>query len=299
MISLPSYSSLVGYTEQQHVFDYFLSSLTPTVHDFDYLQNCDGAQSKISHLEEGLSDFCGAMSSPDWPDRLLELLQSSSTAVKIGRKLLAYRKPNFARSAPDSEDGAYELFDLANPTDLLKVLIGTKVIHFLEGTDEESLRHLLLGIELGLDSNARKNRGGHAMEKAVAFQLSNLKKTHPIEFHSEKNPRQIIDLGWATEDQIRPFGNKRFDFVVRHKGKTSVIETNYYSSGGSKLKSTAEEYIQRGQEASVSPVNFIWITDGDGWKSTRIPLCHAHQRLDFVLNLALVKGGALLEALTA
>lgn len=300
MLSLPSYASLIGSTEQQDVFDYLLSSLTPTVHDYDYLQNCAGAESNTLHLEEGIADFCEAMSTPDWPDRLHGLLQKSTTAKKIGRTLLAYRKPNFVRNTPDSKDGAYEVLDLSEPTDLLKVLMGTKVIHFLEGTTEESLRHLLLGIELGLDSNGRKNRGGHAMEKAVALQLDALKKSHSLEYLAEKNPTQISELGWATEEQIRPFGSsrKRFDFVVRYKNKTSIIETNYYSSGGSKLKATAEEYIQRGQETSGSPVNFIWITDGDGWRSAHIPLRHAHERLDYVLNLALTRGGALLEALS-
>jgi len=96
---------------------------------------------------------------------------------------------------------------------------------------------------------------------------------------------------------LAPFGSKRFDFAVQYKGKTAVIETNYYSSGGSKLKSTAEEYIQRGQAASRSRINFIWITDGNGWKTTHVPLRHAHEKLDFVMNLELMKGGVLLEAL--
>lgn len=287
----------MGSSDPSDVFDYLIQSITPSVHDFDYLMNCTGAQSKVEPFDNAVPDVCQAMSTPNWPADLLHLFRNNKPARQLGRALLAYRKPTFVRLPREGKDSELETYNLSLADDLFKVLLGTGVIHFLEGIHEQPLRQLLLGIELGLDSNGRKNRGGRAMECAVESHLEALSSSYPLEFVAEATVKKIIELGWGTEKDVEPFGSKRFDFVVKYEGQTTVIETNYYSSGGSKLKATAEEYIQRGQATSSSNINFIWITDGNGWKTTQRPLKHAHDHLDFVMNIELMKGGVLLEAL--
>jgi type II restriction enzyme len=297
MLPLSSYSNILGSTGQADVFDFLLQSIAPSVYDFDYLMNCTGAQAKVQPFDDSVSDVCDAMSTPNWQADLLALFVKSKPARQLGKALLAYREPKFMRLPRGSSDSGIKTYNLSSASDLLKVLLGTGVIHLLEGIDEQPLRHLLLGIELGLDSNGRKNRGGHAMEQTVEAHLQALRSSFPLEFVAESTPKKIVELGWASKQDLAPFGPKRFDFAVRYKGRTSVIETNYYSSAGSKLKSTANEYIQRGEATSNSKIKFIWITDGNGWKKTHEPLRQAHESLDFVMNLELMKGGVLLEAL--
>ena len=56
---------------------------------------------------------------------------------------------------------------------------------------------------------------------------------------------------------------KRFDFVIKTDKQVYVIETNFYSSGGSKLNETARSYKMLAQESKkVDGVTFIWFTDG-------------------------------------
>jgi type II restriction enzyme len=297
MHALPYLTSLVGAVDEDAVFDYLMGTLSPSVYDFSYLMNCSGAQEKALMADAAIPDFCEAMSNVDWPERLFTLLQCSSQARKLGKMLLAYRKPAFVRLSPGAGAIEAESLDLSLAGDLHKTLLGTGVIEFLEGIREDALRSLLLGIELGLDSNGRKNRGGHAMEFVVGEYLETLCASGEIKFEKECSTKRIVDLGWATVGDINSYGTKRFDFAMRYKGRVTVIETNYYSSSGSKLKATAEEYARRGEAVRNSPVRFVWITDGMGWKSACNPLRQAHVSLNFLFNLNMMRAGALIEVL--
>lgn len=63
---------------------------------------------------------------------------------------------------------------------------------------------------------------------------------------------------------------KRFDFVIKTDKQIYVIETNFYTSGGSKLNETARSYKQLAQEVdTIDGVTFVWFTDGKGWTSAR------------------------------
>jgi type II restriction enzyme len=77
-----------------------------------------------------------------------------------------------------------------------------------------------------------------------------------------------------------------------------VLETNYYGGGGSKLKATAGEYRSLFDFAASHGYQFVWVTDGPGWKSARLPLSEAFRELDHILNLKMVLDGALDEVLS-
>ena len=63
---------------------------------------------------------------------------------------------------------------------------------------------------------------------------------------------------------------KRFDFVIETKHKTYLIETNYYNGGGSKLNEVARAYSELAPKINqYASYEFVWITDGQGWKSAK------------------------------
>jgi len=126
----------------------------------------------------------------------------------------------------------------------------------------------VLGVESGLSSNGRKNRGGHLMENIVEGYLKKSKLT----YFKEMDLRDIetkwgIDLSQLSNDGK---SSKRFDFVVKTSSCIYAIECNFYSSGGSKLNETARSYKMLALESkNIKGFKFVWFTDGIGWKSAR------------------------------
>ncbi len=87
---------------------------------------------------------------------------------------------------------------------------------------------------------------------------------------------------------------KRFDFVIKTDNQIYVIETNFYSGGGSKLNETARSYKMLAEEAKkVKGVTFIWFTDGTGWKSARKNLEETFNVLDTMYNINDLEKGIL------
>ncbi len=128
------------------------------------------------------------------------------------------------------------------------------------------------GIETGLDSNARKNRGGDLMEDLVESFIKKAGFVANKDYFKEMTSKEIetkwgIDLSALTNDQK---AKKRFDFVIKTEEMIYAIEANFYASGGSKLNETARSYKMIAEEArSISGFSFIWITDGLGWESAK------------------------------
>ena len=82
---------------------------------------------------------------------------------------------------------------------------------------------------------------------------------------------------------------KRFDFFIKTPAKKYLIEVNFYSGGGSKLNEVARSYTDLAPKVnSVDGFEFVWITDGIGWKSARNKLEEAYNTIPSVYNLTSV-----------
>lgn len=135
----------------------------------------------------------------------------------------------------------------------------------------KDLNDFVFGVEVGLDSNARKNRGGSVME----ITLKNIFAQAKICFKEQVNIQTFGDL-------YQCFGNdiKRFDFVIYTKAKIYFIESNFYTSGGSKLNETARSYQEIALKfKAFQQYEFIWITDGQGWLSAKTKLQEAYKNV--------------------
>ena len=159
-------------------------------------------------------------------------------------------------------------------------------MEFLEGTGladlfrQKKINDLVdyvFGIETGLDSNARKNRSGHVMEGMVASIL----KKNDIKFRQE-----VYSTEWPDLQKVLGDDEKRFDFVIQTQNKTYLIEVNFYSGGGSKLNEVARSYSDIAPKInSVPGFEFVWITDGVGWKSAKNKLQEAYSIIPSIYNL--------------
>lgn len=145
-----------------------------------------------------------------------------------------------------------------------------------------------LGVETGLDSNGRKNRGGHQMEDLVESFIAEAGFVKNETYFKEMKISQIEESFGLDLSALSNKGKtvKRFDFVIKTPTMVYGIETNFYASGGSKLNETARSYKQIAQEVQqVDGFTFVWFTDGSGWTSARNNLEETFDVLETVYNI--------------
>ena len=148
-----------------------------------------------------------------------------------------------------------------------------------------------IGIEAGLDSNSRKNRGGKIMENIVEefFKLAK------IDYHKQMKYKDIDEMSGTNLCSIGK-ATKKFDFVYKSKNdnKVVVMEVNYYGTQGSKPNETSKSYIELNKEInSLNDVKFVWVTDGNGWNKSRLNLEDAYDNIEHLYNIKDLENGIL------
>lgn len=163
----------------------------------------------------------------------------------------------------------------------------TGLFELLEKHIVNNLVDYCLGIETGLDSNGRKNRGGHQMEDLVEAYIkkSGVKEYYKEMYLTDIEKKWNVDLSAISGNGT---STKRFDFVVKTDNMIYVIETNFYggNGGGSKLNETARSYKMISQEAdTIEGVTFVWFTDGTAWRSARRNLEETFNVMENIYNI--------------
>ena len=154
------------------------------------------------------------------------------------------------------------------------------------------------GIETGLDSNGRKNRGGHLMENLVESFIKRAGFVKGKTYFKEMYIHQIITKWGIDLSAISNQGKmeKRFDFIVKTPTMIYGIETNFYGSGGSKLNETARSYKTLALETdTIDGFTFVWFTDGKGWTSARNNLEEAFDVMEHIYNIKDLEAGIISE----
>jgi type II restriction enzyme len=176
----------------------------------------------------------------------------------------------------------------------------TGLFNLMEKHILSSLVDYATGVETGLDSNGRKNRGRHLMENLVE---SYLRKAGLIknETYFKEMTINSIETKWDINFSLlsnQGKAEKRFDFVVKTPYRIYGIEANFYTSSGSKLNETARSYKKIALEAKqIDGFEFVWITDGRGWQSARNNLEETFDVMDHIYNIADLDSGVLEQIL--
>lgn len=165
----------------------------------------------------------------------------------------------------ESVDGVMEYLESTGLADLFKK------------QEIKNLVDYVFGIETGLDSNARKNRSGKIMEATIGKLLAK---------HGFAYREQVGSSEWKNLTEVLGEDEKVFDFVFEAKGTTYLCEVNFYSGGGSKLNEVARSYSDIAPKVNKVPgFEFVWITDGIGWRSAKNKLQEAFYIIPNVFNL--------------
>ncbi len=226
-----------------------------------------------------------------------DLLQKYPEVLKCIPTLLAVRQSEIIVLDDNGNKFEYNFKQMNYDAKQYKIFMReTGLFNLLEKHLVNNLYDYVLGVECGLNSNARKNRGGHLMEDLVEkfIQKAGFKKN---ETYFKEMYLQDIEKKWKLDMSFISNKNqatKRFDFVIKTDKCIYGIETNFYASGGSKLNETARSYKMIAEEADkVVGFEFVWFTDGMGWISARNNLRETFDNMPHIYNIADMKSGVI------
>ena len=257
-------------------FKYFLSQLTETNATLDYFTDFNKIKSNVNKISIKLNQLNYLIGKENLKEATKELYQENPNVFEVLDILIAIRKNKKAKTF--NNNGEIVLLDtyFTSPETILEYIEETGLAELFRNKDVTNLVDYVFGIEVGLDTNARKNRGGENMSKAVSLIFDKAGIFYKKEVNNTIFP-EIISLGADV---------KRFDFVIKTKLKTYLIEANYYNSGGSKLNETARAYSDVAPKINqYDAYEFVWITDGQGWFSAKNKLEEAYNIIPSLYNL--------------
>lgn len=257
-------------------FDLFMSQLQETNQTLDFF--CDFAKisENVSEVEMSLNTMNYLIGKDDLSHAIQEIWQRDSKAFEVLSILIAVRDEG-KKPVVDSNGNVVLLKSyFESPIKVVEYLTETGLANLFQSRRIKNLVDYVFGIETGLDTNARKNRSGHIMENTVA----KIFKEYGITFQQEVYSSVFPELSVLGTDE------KRFDFFIETSSKRYLMEVNFYSGGGSKLNEVARAYTDLAPKVnSVNGFEFVWITDGIGWKSARNKLEEAYNTIPSVYNL--------------
>lgn len=281
-------------------FDEWLSTFRKSINEYGYYTDFKRVYENAEQLRIEINILNALVGSSNIETEFEGILNRYPECLKAIPILLAVRENEIYCQ---DENGAidYSFACFSQTVEQYKYFMRkTGLFDMLENHIISNLYDYVTGVEVGLGSNGRKNRGGHQMEKLVESYLKKCGLKKDAEYFSEMYLTDIekkwnLDLSAISADGT---STKRWDFVVKTSKCVYVIETNFYTSNGSKLNETARSYKMIAEEAKeIENFCFIWITDGAGWNSARRNLKETFNVLKTMYNIKDLENGALAEAL--
>lgn len=258
-------------------FEKWLSNFKTSIATYDYYVDFSKVYGNIDSIRVELNILNALIGHKDIKNEFINLVNKYPEVLKCIPLLLAIRGKEVAIT--DENGSRIYRFDkvATTPEEYAKFMQKSGLFNLLQNHLISNLLDYATGVETGLDSNGRKNRGGHLMEHVVESYLQKAgiakkddnasKAYYPEMYVSEIQQKWDIDLS-AISNKGKT--EKRFDFIVKTPKMIYGIETNFYAGGGSKLNETARSYKTLALEAAnISGFTFVWFTDGKGWTSAR------------------------------
>lgn len=262
-------------------FNEFISQLQETNQTLDFFCDFDKITENVDNIKLSLCILNSLIGTTDLRKSVEAIWNRDKSAFSIMDILIAVRSEG-KKYVIDANGNCIILNRLFESVDgVIEYLENTGLADIFKKRQIKDLVDYVFGIETGLDTNARKNRSGHVMENRVAKIFAD----NGIRFEQE-----VYSNEWDELKSVLGDDEKRFDFVIKTAAKTYLIEVNFYSSGGSKLNEVARSYSEIAPKVnSVHGFEFVWITDGIGWKSAKNKLQEAYSIIPSIYNLTNIK----------
>ena len=279
-------------------FHTWLSNFRYSIADFGYYIDFNKVYNNVESIKIELNILNSLIGSKNIETDFENLIKKYPETLKCIPILLAVREYEIFAG----ENGDVKLYTFnkqINTIEDFKLFMRkTGLFELLSNHIINNLYDYVTGVETGLDSNGRKNRGGHQMEDLVESYIQKAGFKRDVNYFKEMYVSEVarkwnIDLS-AVSNQGKM--EKRWDFVVKTDNCIYLIETNFYGSGGSKLNETARSYKTIATEMkNVKGAKFIWFTDGAGWKSAARNLEETFDVLDDIYSINDMQNGIMTE----
>jgi len=303
------YSSIfndkLGCSNSSEVFDYLINTLADSITFWNYYVDWDKVLGNVKDIEVDLNTLNYLIGKPNVEEEFKYLLKQQPRLVRLIPILIACRYSNFS-ILTDYLSGKlmFKYFDFTDSeyltdsqiSDAYEFVKNIGLLELFKNRSIKSIPDYVIGVEVGLDTNARKNRGGTTMEVIIEELLRIICEKNDLDLLTQATSKSIKST-WNIDMEV-DITSRRFDFAIKNGNLLYLIETNFYGGGGSKLKATAGEYKTIYDFVTSYRNKFIWITDGLGWTKTRKPLREAFDHLDYILNLKMITEGVLEEILS-
>lgn len=303
MKPLDFYDETFRVRDEDSVFSQFLKNLKPSNMLWKYFVNWEKVFKNIGDIEEELNTLNDLIGKKDFDTAFRTLVEKNPNIVKVLPALAVRVGESLAKFdiLVDHSSGKlkFEGYDFTTykPEDIDKYITfldGVGIKDLLQNEKIKNLVDYMIGVEAGLESNARKNRAGSAMEEIVEIFIKDFCKEKKYQYEKQVNAKIIkekFDYDVPVDRQ-----NRQYDFVVDTGDEPIIFEVNFYNSkGGSKLKSTAGEYIGLHETLKERNIKFVWVTDGPGWHSVKAGLGEAFHKMDYIFNLHSLEQGVLIK----
>ena len=287
--------------EQMRDFNQWLSTMTDSIADWTYYVDFPKVYKNVNEIKIPLNIMNSLLGSKNIRSEFLELLDKYPEILKAIPIIVAKRL-NDTILVKDVEKDFHFKFKKPNysPEEYAEFMEKSGVFDLLSNHLVANLFDYVTGVEVGMDTNGRKNRTGHTMENIVQSYLEQEGFVMGVNLYKEIYQNEVEQLFNVDLSAITNEGNtsKRFDFVIKRDSTVYLIETNFYSGGGSKLNETARSYKMITEEAKTIPnVEFVWFTDGQGWFQAKKNLRETFEVLPYLYNINDLKNGILKELL--
>ncbi len=298
-------TQLLNLKSDDELFEYFQNTLKlKGITQWDYFVNWEKIYNGIVPFENELNLLNVLVGKENTKETLSNLILEYPKVVNAIPLLLAIRFKKKSEQEIniliDTKKYRYTHYDLSisspnkdEANNIAEFFINSGLGELVSDKKVKNLVDYATGVEVGLDSNGRKNRGGHQMENLVETYIQEVCEELNLEYLKEANAKAIKEK-WDIEIAVDK-SSRRIDYVIKKEEKLYFFEVNFYNVGGSKLKSTATEYVKMNEYWNKQNIEFIWITDGAGWLSTLLPLREYFDKAEYLLNLEMLKNGILKE----
>lgn len=275
-------------------FDEWIANFKTSISGYDYYIDFEKVINNVEKIKIELNILNTLIGSKNIEDEFEKIIIKYPETLKCILLLIAVR--NNEIYAQD-EDGAfiYNFEKMDCSVEQYKIFMRkTGLFDMISNHLVNNLVDYVLGVETGLDSNGRKNRGGHQMEKLVERYIVEAGFKRDVDYFAEMYLKEVqtkwkIDLSALSN---KGKAEKRFDFVIKTENMIYAIETNFYGSGGSKLNETARSYKMLAQEAeTIEGFTFVWFTDGIGWKSAKRNLQETFESMEHIYCISDMEHG--------
>lgn len=278
-------------------FNHLVTTFKSSIKTWDYFVNWNKVFANSSDLEIALNKLNYLLGKENLKGEFAKLYKSNPDIVKALPVLLAVRENKL--EVFDKETKNSEFFDFSgNENDAEKsfeFLDKSGLARLFQKDGIKNLVDYVLGVEVGLDSNGRKNRGGSLMEEIVGSFLVDFCNKNGLECLPQARA-SAIKTKWNFDVRVDK-SERSFDFAIYNPktNKLKLFEANFYNGGGSKLKAVCGEFKNLYDELKTQDIDFVWVTDGLGWHTTKRPLEETYNHNEYVFNLNMLEVGALSE----